>query len=271
MVTIRPRQDWQSASQPVVGPAINLSKITLLPAHYTAASTVPSDTPPYLRAIQNDYTVNRGYSIGYNFAIDKAGVAWELRGWDIKCAANKDMNEVTIAILCLVDGANAMNDNMVQTFTEIGAEAESRCRKDLLVVGHRDIGSTSCPGDGIYRQVQSGILEPGSAPTPIPPTPTPTPGDDMTIRIFESQTNPKEFNAMFFGECDSLDRSIELQWSGDGGDPAVQARIAVMMENFGPARPLLLAGVKNNRLHPKHRPSDIIDSLHVWTDSDFAP
>ena len=271
MVTIRPRQDWQSPSQPVVGPSMNLGKITLLPAHYTAASKVPSDTPSYLRSIQNDYTVNRGYSIGYNFAIDQDGVAWECRGFDIKCAANKDMNEVTIAVLCLVDGANAMNSKMVETFKGIGAEAERRCKKDLLVVGHRDIGSTACPGDGIYGQVQAGILEPGTAPTPIPPTPTPTPGGDMTIRIFTSQTTPREFNAMFFAECDAQDRSIEVQWSGNGDDPEVQARIAVMQSNFGPPLPLLLAGIKNNRLHAKHQPSDIIDSLHVWTDSDFAP
>ncbi len=107
---------------------------------------------------------------------------------------------------------------------------------------------------------------------PVPPDPQPpTPGDDMTIRIFTSQTNPREFNAMFFAECDGQDRSIELQWSGNGDDPEVQQRIAVMQENFGPPLPLLLVGVKNNRLHPKHKPSDIVDSLHVWTDRDFAP
>ena len=89
--------------------------------------------------------------------------------------------------------------------------------------------------------------------------------------VFTSQTNPREFNAMFFGTADAQGRTIELQWSGNGDDPAVQERIAVMLDNFGPARPLTLAGVKNNRLHPKHRPSDLNDSLHQWTDSDFAP
>lgn len=95
----------------------------------------------------------------------------------------------------------------------------------------------------------------------------------MTIRIFESQTNPKEFNAMFFAECDSKDRSIELQWSGNGDDPRVKERIDTMQANFGPALPLLLVGVKNNRLHPKHKPSDIVDNAKQggWSDTDFAP
>ncbi len=95
----------------------------------------------------------------------------------------------------------------------------------------------------------------------------------MSIAVFESQTNPKEFNAVFFAEVDSDGRSIELQWSGDGADPRVQARIAVMDATFGPRRPLLLAGVRNNRLHPKHQPSDILDNAKAggWADNDFAP
>jgi len=115
----------------------------------------------------------------------------------------------------------------------------------------------------------------GTAPTPTPPTP----GDDTVIRLFSSQTEPKEYNALFFAECDAQGRSIELQWSGSGDDPAVQERIAVMQGAFGDGPgvygswPLLLAGVKNNRLHPKHRPSDIVDSIKAggWGDQDFAP
>lgn len=102
---------------------------------------------------------------------------------------------------------------------------------------------------------------------PIPPHPN---EDDLSIRIFESQSDPREFNAVFFGYVDGQDRSIELQWTGNGDDPAVQERLAIMRANFE-TRPIVLAGVRNNRLHPKHKPSDIIDSLHHWTDEDFAP
>ena len=102
---------------------------------------------------------------------------------------------------------------------------------------------------------------------PIPPHPT---EDDMAIRIFESQSEPREFNAVFFGYVDGQDRSIELQWTGNGDDPAVMERLETMRANFE-TRNLLLAGIKNNRLHPKHRPMDIVDSLHNWTDEDFAP
>lgn len=93
----------------------------------------------------------------------------------------------------------------------------------------------------------------------------------MTIQVFESHSEPKEFHAMFFATCDGQGRAIELQWSGDGNDPRVQERVATMLDNFGPSKPLTLGGIRNCRLHAKHRPSDIHDSLHVWTDTDFAP
>lgn len=105
----------------------------------------------------------------------------------------------------------------------------------------------------------------GNAPIPIHPS-----EDDLSIRIFESQTNPKEFNAVFFAYVDGQDRSIELQWTGNGDDPAVMERLNTMRENFE-TRPILLAGVKNNRLHAKHDAFEIVDDLHHWTDEDFAP
>ena len=268
MVDIIPRTAWQDPKMPVKGPAMRLSTIRLIPAHYTAAANVPSNTTAYLRSIQRDYTTNRRYSIGYNFAIDQQGLVYECRGFDIKCAANAGHNEETIAVLCLVDGNQPMNAAMVTAFKALGAEIQRRCGRSLTVVCHCDIGKTACPGDGIIAQVKAGKLTPGDTPVPQPPKP----GEDDTVQcVFESQTTPKEFNAMFFGTADSQGRTIELQWSGDGNDPRVQQRVQVMLENFGPPRGLLLAGVANNRLHPKHQPSDISDSLHQWTDQDFAP
>jgi hypothetical protein len=193
-MNIRPRTDWQDPAMPVKGPAMRLREISMIPAHYTAASKVPSDTAAYLRQIQNDYTVNRGYSIGYNFAVDQQGVAWECRGFDIRCAANKGVNETTIAILCLVDGAEKMNPAMVDTFNALAAEAQRLTSQELVVVGHRDIGATACPGDGIYRQVATGqldaVIERPPIPIPIPPIPIPTPeeDEDMAFIIVNKNT-----------------------------------------------------------------------------------
>jgi hypothetical protein len=175
-----------------------------------------------------------------------------------------------MAILCLVDGSQPMNAAMVRSFKELGAEAEKYFGRSLKVVGHRDIGATQCPGDGIYAQVKAGKLTPGDVPKPVPPKPQP--GDNsMTIRILESQSDPKEFNAVFYAECDSQDRSIEVQWTGDGNDARVMERLNLMDSVFGPRINVSLAGIVNNRLHAKHKASDINDSLHHWVETDFAP
>jgi hypothetical protein len=208
MVTIRPREDWQSPSQPVVGPAMQLWSVELLPAHYTAANTIPDDIPAYLRSIQNDYTVNRGYSIGYNFAVDQTGTAWELRGFDFKCAANKDMNEVTIAVLCLVDGAEAMNPAMVDTFQGVGAECVRVAGRPLFVVGHRDIGSTSCPGDGIYGQVVSGQLEPDDTQPEPGPEPRPPQQGDLMFTILDITGT----DVAFGGNMDANGIAAQVTW-----------------------------------------------------------
>ena len=82
--------------------------------HYTAADDlIDGDVgedwagiPAYLRAIQSSY-LNRqptGYSVGYNWAVDQRGEVWELRGSDVKCAANRDHNDHCVAVLVLVDG-----------------------------------------------------------------------------------------------------------------------------------------------------------------------
>jgi hypothetical protein len=272
-LNIIPHTEWEDPKMPVKGPVPTKSKITTIPAHYTAMAVVPDNTKVVLRSIQRDYTVNRHYSIGYNFAIDKAGAVWECRGVKIKCAANVKCNDFTMAVLCLVDGSQPMNAKMVKSFKELGAYLQDYFGRSLQVVGHRDIGATACPGDGIYAQVKAGKLTPGTTPTPTPPKPQkPQPGDDsMTIRIFESQSDPKEFNAVFYAECDSQDRSIEVQWTGDGNDPRVMERLNLMDSVFGPRLNVSLSGLVNNRLHAKHLPQEINDDLHNWTDSDFAP
>jgi hypothetical protein len=197
-LSIIPRSSWQDPAMPVRQPgqaALQMSRIRMFVAHYTAAQTVPTDTASYLRAIQRDYLVNRGYSIGYNFAVDRTGQAWECRGWDIQAAANRGYNDQTITVLCLVNWQDAMGDPpMAVTFRNIGAEANRRTGRTLTVVGHNDIGATRCPGDGITAQLAAGALTPGTGPAPTPPPPDPQPepepipeDDDMSSFIITNR------------------------------------------------------------------------------------
>ena len=175
------RQSWQNPAQPVTGPAINWATITTAVIHYTAAKDCPEGEPvePYkqfLRAMQNDYTVNRGYSLGYSVAVSTVGQSWEIRGVDIKPAATKGYNGNTYAILVTVDGDQPASPSAVAEVRRLIADAERRAGRKLAIVGHGQLGATSCPGVGLRAQIAAGVFTPIPTP-PVPPAPTPE--DDM--------------------------------------------------------------------------------------------
>lgn len=176
------RQSWQNPAQPVTGPAIVWPDIDTVVVHYTASKDCPEGAPlePYrafMRAMQNDYTVNRGYSLGYSVAVSTVGESWEIRGVDIKPAATKGHNGHTYAILVTVDGDNPASPSAVTEVRRLVADAERRAGRQLTIVGHGQLGATSCPGVGIRAQIAAGVFRP--VPPPIPPTPTPTEDDPM--------------------------------------------------------------------------------------------
>jgi hypothetical protein len=174
------RQSWQNPAQPVTGPPMVWPDVDTVVVHYTASRDCPEGQPlePYkafLRAMQNDYTVNRGYSLGYSVSVSTVGESWEIRGVDIKPAATKGHNGHTYAILITVDGDAPASPSAVAEVRRLIADAERRAGRKLAIVGHGQLGATSCPGVGIRAQIQAGVFTP--VPTP-PAPPAPTPEDD---------------------------------------------------------------------------------------------
>ena len=192
-VTFHPRASWQDPRKPITGPAPIPNRIDTFVVHYTAADDLidgdpgerADDLPAYLRSMQSSYLSSRGYSVGYNFAVDWLGGVWELRGFDVRCAANKGWNERSIAVLCLVDGQDPLTVEALRSVNAIYAEANRRYRP-LALKGHRDVGATQCPGTGIYAQIRAGLIRPQARPPiepapPITPPPPPTGDDDMPV------------------------------------------------------------------------------------------
>lgn len=197
-----PRTSWQDPRNPVEGPSFEWSDVTQVVLHYTAAVNLPdggepgedqADIAPYLRNIQRWYTTpksqgGRGYSIGYNAAVDAWGGSWELRGDTYESAATAGVNGHSFAILLLVDGDDEARAAMINTVRRLITEARQHAGRHLRIVGHNHpdprfhSGSTtvtSCPGKGIRRQLAAGVFEPVQPepePTPKPePGPTPIP------------------------------------------------------------------------------------------------
>jgi hypothetical protein len=172
----RVRTDWQNPNQPVTGPLISLPAVDTVVIHYTAASNVPdgdvgesqTQIPQYLRNMQNYYVTARGYSVGYNATVDVWGTAWELRGTQFKCAANKHHNDHTFAVLLLVDGDDRASDLMAARVRRLVADLQRLTGRKLKIVAHGDIGVTSCPGKGLRQDIVDGRFNPEYVPDPDP-------------------------------------------------------------------------------------------------------
>jgi hypothetical protein len=160
-VTFHSRLAWVSPAYPVDGPRFDPSGVDTFVVHYTADNDLPDgdpgedveDIPGYLRGIQRYYETQRGYSIGYNYAVDWLGGVWQLRGVDFRCAANRGWNERSIAVLQLVDGQDPMTPAALEATRRLLAWCDGHVGRTLKVRPHSEVGSTHCPGDGIRRQI----------------------------------------------------------------------------------------------------------------------
>ena len=185
--TVHPREEvFVDPCYPITGPAQNIRNVRQMVAHYSAAANTPDgdlgefggQIPPWLRAVNKDYWTNRiagvpkiicgrtltGYAVGYLFAVDWLGGAWELRGFDYKAAANAPTNDWTFPILFITDGASPASELALQTARAIGREARRRSGRDdfapAFTPHYRLPGAaTACCGAGIIGQIDRGLLD----------------------------------------------------------------------------------------------------------------
>jgi hypothetical protein len=173
------RASWQDPRKPVTGPLMVWRNVDTIAIHYTAADNLidgdpgehASNLPAYMRSMQSAYLSSRGYSLGYNVSVDWLGGSWEIRGVDIRCAANKGWNERTFAILMLVDGDDMATTHAAAEVRRIVAECERLAGRVLRIAGHGEIGATACPGSGLRAQITIGEFSPRWNPAPPPPPP----------------------------------------------------------------------------------------------------
>lgn len=170
------RSTWVHPAPPITGPLANLARVDTVVIHYPAGNAPDgdpgdlTDVGAYLRAVQRDYMTDpdRGYSIGYSFAIDHTGDVWECRGWDIRPAANAGHNDHTLPLLMIVDQDQPASTAALESARAYVLELHRRTGRAPKIVGHGQLAgaATACPGIGLREQIAAGLFQPT------------TPGDD---------------------------------------------------------------------------------------------
>lgn len=234
VTTYHERWTWQNPLKPVAGPAAEWGEIDTAVIHYTASDDLIDGDPgehadqldEYLRAMQQSYVTYRGYSLGYWFAVDWLGGVWQIRGWDIKSAANLDHNDHTIPILVLVDGADAATPEAAASVRAIIAEGQRRAGRTLAIKGHGQLRvetgkgtPTSCPGVGLQSQISTGVF----TPRPDPPQ---NPGVVMTTSTTWQQARIGGDGGFVFGPGNKF-----VQVPQAVGKKAVTIKLSVVTPN----------------------------------------
>jgi hypothetical protein len=164
-----PREAWQSPDYPVTGPGSQPHEWTMTTLHWPGGTINAGDPVGTLRVWQQSWCNSKGYSLGYNFCVFPDGSQWEVRGFDIACAANgnQTVNVPAIAInLCVPDVNTAPSVAMVESVVDLIEQTRARQPAAVIINGHRDVRPepTSCPGDVIYSWITAGMFEPGATP-----------------------------------------------------------------------------------------------------------
>lgn len=179
---------WQSQSAGCGSkPTIN-SQIKAMVVHHTAGTSgySPSDVPGIIRGTWYYHAQTKGWcDIAYNFVVDRFGGIWEgrqggvdrlVRGGHTYGHNTETQGVVQLGHFDQVSSPIAMNDATARVvgwklgrhgvdpkgWTYLTNHSSSSTSKGLApgksvgvpaVIGHRDLGSTSCPGANTYAQM----------------------------------------------------------------------------------------------------------------------
>jgi hypothetical protein len=155
------RSEW-GAQAPRRVIALVAAAVTHAIIHYIGApggSTV--NGPAAMRSIQHDHRNLRGwYDFAYNFAVHPVtGVIYEGRGWGVADGASGlYWSGRSISILVMTNETGPpMSPAAVASVAWLVGEARRRFPLHS-VVGHQQVGSTTCPGPDVMAHVRSGAF-----------------------------------------------------------------------------------------------------------------
>lgn len=101
----------------------------------------------------------RGWDdIGYSFLVGQDGNVYEGRGWHHVGAHTQGYNSRGFAASFMGNFMthlpNAASMNAVKALIACGVQ-KGYISPSYHLYGHRDVGSTECPGDQLYKEIQS--------------------------------------------------------------------------------------------------------------------
>lgn len=153
-----PRSSWTQAKTRA-SMADRMTTPRRITVHHDAISPIPSggygDSVRRLSTIRNGHLNNNWADIGYHYAIDPAGRAWQARPLVYQGAHVKNHNAGNIGIVLFGNFENSRpTSNSLATLNKLLAHEMRRFQIPLnAVYTHRELRSTACPGRNLHSQM----------------------------------------------------------------------------------------------------------------------
>ncbi|WP_203336858.1 FG-GAP-like repeat-containing protein [Nocardioides limicola] len=207
---LRTRKDWGANESWAGTPTYGAVKGGVIHHTVTSNDYSASQVPAMIRSIYSYHTQSRGWKdIGYNFLVDRFGTIWIGRkggsgravigahasgynhvAFGASALGNYDIKEPSSAMMA------AFEHLMAWKLAHHGVTANTTWthngRSFNTIVGHRDVGSTACPGRYIYAKLPAvrsraatiqrnggGVSTPAPPPAPSLPTIVPDPRGNL--------------------------------------------------------------------------------------------
>jgi N-acetylmuramoyl-L-alanine amidase len=112
-----------------------------------------------VQGVERHHAVTKGWAgIGYNFVVFQSGHIYEGRGWERIGAHAAGHNSTSYGIALAIDGrTHSATRAAVQAVRDLidGGIRAGHIAPDYTLRGHRDLGQTTCPGELVYRHLQT--------------------------------------------------------------------------------------------------------------------
>lgn len=155
------RAQW-GARLPKEAP-VNLPRVPVYMFIHHGAGSECFDNSTCVRKVQEYQNLHMSpprdwNDIAYNFVVGENGIAYQGRGWSSVGAHTKGYNDVGLAICIIGDFTNHVpNDAALNTVKQLiqCALDNGKLTQNYTLKGHRDVGTTECPGTAYYNLIHS--------------------------------------------------------------------------------------------------------------------